>query len=133
MGAFKKMGVRGRRLVESASGICVITTPGAEPGSDVAVGRCMQRAWLALTRRGLVAQPMTAIASLETILELDPSRVPLVERQRATALVESLRAAFPSVERGSRIGMLMRIGWAPPPTARVRRLALEDSLALGVP
>ena len=61
MGVFAKMGARSRRLVESASGVCVITASGSEPAADVAVGRSMQRAWLALTRRGLVAQPMSSI------------------------------------------------------------------------
>jgi len=131
MGAFKKMGARARRLVESASGVCVIATRGSEPSTDVAVGRCMLRAWLTLTRRGLVAHPMTAIPALETILELEARAPgPLAERARATASVESLRAAFPSVEQGARIGLLMRIGWAAPPTSRVRRLALDDSIGV---
>ncbi|HEY8087699.1 MAG TPA: nitroreductase family protein [Polyangiaceae bacterium] len=129
LGAFKKMGARAQRLVESASGVCVIATQGSEPASDVAVGRCMQRAWLALTRRGLVAHPMMSIPALETILELgDQAGTQLAERERTGALVASLRAAFPNVERGSRIAFLMRVGWAPPPTTRVRRLPLEESV-----
>ncbi len=139
MGAFAKMGARARRLVESASGVCVVTAPNAEPGTDVTVGRCMQHAWLALTRKGLVAQPLMAIPVLETMLESPPGgeAAPgtgggeaLVERDRCAAVVESLRAAFPSVERGSRVAVVMRVGWAPPPTARVRRLPLEDSVAV---
>ena len=131
MGAFAKMGARARRLVESASGVCVVTTRGSEPGADVAAGRCMQHAWLALTRRGLVAQPLAAIPALEAMLDGEaPAGEPLVERDRCAALVESLRAAFPSVERTSRIAVLMRIGWAPSPTSRVRRLPLEESVAV---
>jgi hypothetical protein len=132
MGAFKKMGARVLRLLESSSGVFIIATRGSEPASDVAVGRCMQRAWLALTRRGLVAQPMSAIPKLETILELQDAGagVGLAERERAAALVASFRAAFPSVERGSRIAMLLRFGWAAPPTSVVRRLGLEESVAL---
>jgi nitroreductase len=127
MGAFRKMGVRAQRLVESASGVCVISTKGSDPGADVTVGRCMQRAWLALTRRGLAAQPMAAIPMLESAL--DPGDIPVEERERVTAVVRSLRAAFPNLEREARIGMLLRFGWAPAPTASVRRLALQDSLA----
>lgn len=129
LGAFKKMGVRARRLVESASGVCVIAARGSEPATDVTVGRCMQRAWLALTRRGLVAQPMMAVAAIEATLELDTGVAPRVELARATAVAESLRAAFPSVEKGARVAALLRIGWGPPPTSRVRRLALEESVA----
>jgi hypothetical protein len=131
MGAFAKMGARARRLVESASGVCVVTARGSEPAADVAAGRSMQHAWLALTRRGLVAQPMAALPALEAMLgDEGGTSEPLAERERIAAAVEALGAAFPSVERGSRIAVLMRIGWAPPPTSRVRRLALEDSVSV---
>jgi len=130
MGAMAKMGAHARRLVESASGVCVVVTRGAEPAGDVAVGRCMQRAWLALTRRGLVAQPMTAIPALEAMLELDErAGVENEGRERAAAVVAACLGAFPSVEKGSRVALLMRVGNAPPPTALVRRLPLHDSVA----
>jgi nitroreductase len=129
MGAFRKMGARAQRLMESASGVCVISTKGAEPIDDVHVGRCLQRAWLALTRRSLAAQPMGAIPLLEGALELEAAGVPVADRERAVAVVQALRAAFPNLEHGSRIGVLLRFGWAPPPTALVRRLSLQDSLA----
>ena len=104
----------------------------SDPVSDVAVGRCMQRAWLALTRRGMVAQPMSTIPAFEAMLEPQDggAGVTLAERDRAAALVASFRAAFPSVERGARIGMLLRFGWASAPTSVVRRLPLEESVAL---
>ena len=129
-GAFAPMGARARRLVESASGVCVLVTRGTEPSTDVTIGRCMQRAWLLLTRRGLVAQPMSTVSALEAMLDVERGGGPAVgERQRVEDLVAKVRAAFPSVERTSRIGLILRVGWAPPPTARVRRLALQDSLA----
>lgn len=120
MGVFVKMGARARRLMESASGVCVVTAVGSEPATDVAAGRLMQRAWLALTRRGLVAQPMSSIPALEAMADAG---------ERANEVVANLRAAFPNMERGSRIAVMMRIGWAPAATARVRRLPLEDSVA----
>ena len=121
MGVFKKTGARARRLIESASGVCVLTASGTDPAADVAVGRSMQRAWLALTRRGLVAHPMSSIPALEAIPAGD---------ERIAAVLAATRAAFPSVDKGSRIALLMRFGWAPPPTVRVRRLPLEDSVAI---
>ncbi len=124
----RRMGARAQRLVESASGVCVISTRGTEPAADVAVGRSMMRAWLALTRKGLVAQPLGAIPLLENMLELDASGA-LAERERIAGVVRSLRAAFPNLEREARIGALLRFGWAPPPTAVVRRRSLADSLA----
>jgi nitroreductase len=129
-GAFRKMGARARRLLESASGVCVITAPASDPNADVAVGRCMQRAWLALTRRGLVAQPMSSIPALQTVTLLDgQAGIEPVEPERTAALLGSFRAAFPSVERGAQIALLLRFGRAPPPTLRVRRLPLEESVA----
>ena len=110
--------------MESASGVCVITTQGSEPASDVAAGRCMQRAWLALTRRGLVAQPMMSIPALEA------AHGGLADSERSAAVVASLAASFPSVERGARVAVLMRVGWATPPTSIVRRLPLEESVAV---
>jgi len=121
MGVFKKMGARARRLIESASGVCVFTASGNEPAVDVAVGRSMQRAWLALTRRGLVAHPMSAIPALEATS---------AGNERVANVLAAARAAFPSVDRGSRIALLLRFGWAPAPTVRMRRLPLEDSVAL---
>jgi nitroreductase len=120
MGIFKKTGARARRLMESASGVCILAVNGSDQASDVAVGRSMQRAWLALTRRGLVAQPMSTIPALEALPVGD---------ERAEAVLRAARGAFPSLERGARIALLMRFGWAPAPTVRVRRLPLEESLA----
>jgi hypothetical protein len=129
--ASKKMGARARRLVESASGVCVIAARGVEPGSDVDAGRSLQRAWLALTRRGLVAQPMMAVPGLEAVLDQgDAAPVKLVDPERAKAVVEALRGAFPSLEKGARIAAMMRFGWGPPPSSRIRRLPLEESLAV---
>ena len=121
MGIFKKTGARARRLIESASGVCVVTVSGTEPAADVAVGRSMQRAWLALTRRGLVAHPMSSIPALDAMPAGD---------ERVAAVLASARAAFPSVDRGSRIALLLRFGWAPAPTVHVRRLPLEESVAI---
>jgi nitroreductase len=126
-GAFEKMGARARRLVESASGVCVVVTRGSEPSTDVAVGRCMQLAWLALARRGLVAQPLTAIPALEAMLEAGGE---MKHRERAAAIVVACHAAFPSVEKESRIAILMRFGKAPPPTVIAGRLPLAQSVAV---
>lgn len=134
MGAFRKTGARAQRLVESASGVCVVSTKGTDAASDVAVGRSLQRAWLALTRRGLAAQPMGSIPRLESALEATPEPGGGgLDRERATAVAQLLRGAFPNLEKESRIGMVLRFGWAAAPTALVRRLPLGDSLAMAPP
>jgi nitroreductase len=136
MGAMAKMGAHARRLVESASGVCVVVARAGEPATsavpavDVAVGRCMQRAWLGLTRKGLVAQPMGAIPALEAMGEEDErAGIKGAAQERGAAAVAALRAAFPSLEKGARVAVLLRIGYAPAPTTLARRLPLADSLA----
>jgi nitroreductase len=129
LGAFRKMGAAARKLMESASGVCVITARGDEPASDVNVGRSLQRAWLALTRQGMVAQPMTAIPALEALLERDPASLS-GDLAAISAVVGGLRGAFPGVERGSRIAFLMRFGWAVAPTSRAGRRPLDESVAI---
>ena len=127
-GAPQRMGARARRLVESASGVCIFTRPdGSDSLADVTVGRCLQRAWLALTRRGLVAQPLSVFHVLEGILAIEGWD--LLERERVESVLSRFKGAFPSVEKGSSISMLMRYGWAPAPTTLVRRLPLEESVA----
>jgi len=127
-GAPQRMGARARRLVESASGVCIFTKPdGPDPLGDVTVGRCLQRAWLALTRKGLVAQPMSVFQVLDSVLGVEGSDLP--EHERVESVLSRFKGAFPSVEKGASIAMLMRYGWAPPPTTLVRRLPLEESVA----
>jgi hypothetical protein len=126
-GALQKMGARARRLVESASGVCIITQPDTDdPAAAVSVGRCMQRAWLTLTRRGLVAQPMTTVQALGGVLGVEGSSLP--EHERVEALLAKFVAAFPSVEKGASIALLMRYGWAPLPTMHVGRLPVGESV-----
>jgi nitroreductase len=127
-GAPQRMGARARRLVESASGVCIFTKLGGpDPIADVNVGRCLQRAWLALTRRGLVAQPMSVFHVLDNVLGIEGSDLP--KREQVEGVLSRFKAAFPSVEKGSSLAMLMRYGWAPPPTTLVRRLPLGESVA----
>lgn len=69
---------------------------------------------------------MTAIPVLEATLEVDGA---VADCDRAATVVQALRGSFPNLERESRIGAVLRFGWAPAPTAVARRLPLEDSLA----
>ena len=127
-GAPQKMGARARRLIESSSGVLLVTRPASsDAAASMAVGRLMLRAWLALTRRDLVAQPMCTVQALEAAYGVDGSDLP--EQGRVKAALASFRAAFPSVPENTSIAVLMRYGWAPaPPTTLARRLPLEESL-----
>lgn len=117
-----------RRLVRSASGLAIVIAPDELPTTDVAVGRAMLRAWLAATRAGLAVQPMMSFPVLDGALSMGESALQArLRRRRAPELLEELRRAVPEVERG-RVGWLMRVGYAPPPTCRTGRRPLQDLL-----
>ena len=129
----KKLGARARRLLESASGVCVITA-GPDPADDIDVGRAVQRAWMVLTKLGMAAQPMTTPITLplafRTLSDLDGARDTIpdaldVVPVRARALGEALRRAFPNLAHDARVAFLLRFGWAEAPSCRVGRLPIE--------
>jgi hypothetical protein len=118
--AAKTLGTRARRLMESASGVLIVTTTGSDPMSDVDVGRSVQRAWMALTQKGLAAHPMTTVMSLALAAEPD---------ERLSSVLASFRGAFPHLAEGSRIAFLMRFGFADAPTLRSGRYELAESVS----
>jgi hypothetical protein len=127
--AFRRLAARTRRLVESASGVCVVTTSGDAPEADVNAGRTMMRGWLALARRGMVAQPLSAVATLDALLSRDDrATLPATDIERAGAVVQAMRAAVPSVEEGARVAIVLRVGWTTATPTRVGRRALADSV-----
>jgi hypothetical protein len=121
--AAKALGARARRLVESASGVCILTAIGDDPMTDVDLGRSLQRAWMVLTQRGIAAHPMTAMMSLASS--------PGANDDPIAALHASFRRTFPNVPDDARIAFLMRFGWAEAPSCRVGRFPLEDSCVVG--
>lgn len=112
-----------RRLVQSASGICVVTARDARPETDVEAGRALERAWLALASEGLAAQPMMSLLVLENIADhgLAPSLSPAL-RRKLDSFRQDLRLLLGVGETSlGRPAFLLRFGHAPPPTARTGR------------
>jgi len=122
--SIKVLAARARKLIESASGVLIITTASNEPMADVDVGRVMQRAWMTLTREGLAVHPMTRIISLG----LGPSSMG-TENDLLPPLLQSFRKVFPMIPETTRIAFLMRFGWAEAPTCRTGRLPVSESIA----
>ncbi len=120
----KTLAARARKQMESASGVLLIATHGDDPAADVDVGRALQRAWMALTQRGLAAHPMTKLVSLA----ITPSSGG-TENDLVKALVSAFRRTFPNVPDDWRFAMLLRFGWAEPPSFRAGRHELEESCA----
>jgi hypothetical protein len=119
----KVLASRARKLIESASGVLIITTSGSDPMADVDVGRSVQRAWMVLTKEGLAAHPMTTIMSLLQ----GPSSMG-TENDLLPPIVAAFRKTFPNVPDDTRIALLMRFGFAEAPTCRVARLPVGESI-----
>jgi hypothetical protein len=112
-----------RRLVSSASGLCLVVAPDGREVTDLLVGRSVQRVWLALTAAGLAAQPMMSPLVLENAAENGgPELVASLGPERLQALRDELRRLAPEVGTG-RPAFLLRFGFAPPPAERTGRLS----------
>ncbi|HZU34496.1 MAG TPA: hypothetical protein VFA18_01235, partial [Gemmataceae bacterium] len=64
-GGLRAFASNAQRLVDSASGLCMITAPDDRCSTDLTVGRAMARAWLSLTTEGMSAQPMMSLVVLD--------------------------------------------------------------------
>lgn len=126
-GAMKVMADKTRKLVESASGLCLTVAPDARDEADISVGKVMQRSWLTLTAENLAVQPMMSLLVLENAAENGPAdlRARLGDEKLAS-LRRDLRTRLPEIGTG-RPSYLMRFGYGPPPRIRVSRLPLEAS------
>jgi len=148
-GSFSRLA---RRLLNSASGLCVVTALDAAPGTDVLVGLALQRAWLALTEAGLAAQPMMTLPVLDSVLtqsvagslrdpnagdvdshrssgsQAESSVQRISEKSGYTAdrqLVDGLLARFHELVpelQSGRPAFLLRFGFAGPVSGRTGRL-----------
>jgi nitroreductase len=116
---------RTRRLVLSSSGLGLLVAPDGAEATDFVVGRAMQRAWLALTSRGLAVQPMMSWLVLENVLDHGPAElVAALGAERVRKLGAAFRALLPEIGSG-RPAALLRFGYAPPPSARTGRLSVQ--------
>ena len=114
------------RLVQSSAGVALVVAHDRADESDVAVGRAMQRAWLALCARGLAVQPMMSLPVLDNALENGSSKLlATLGQARVQSLMHELRMALPEIGHG-RPAALLRFGYASPPSGRTGRLPLES-------
>jgi nitroreductase len=125
VGVSRVFAAKARRLVSSASGLCLVVAPDLGEEKDLDVGRAMQRAWLALTAEGLAVQPMMSLLVLENVWEHgDAALLDSLGRGRLAGLRREFRALVPEIG-GRRPAFLMRFGFAPAPSGRTGRLPLH--------
>jgi sulfur-carrier protein adenylyltransferase/sulfurtransferase len=118
-----------RRRVASASGLCIAVSPDGSRKTDLAVGRVLERAWLALTSEGLAAQPFLSVAAIADIMKNgSPGLIASLDRARVGALLDEFRRLVPELG-ARRPAFVMRFGFAPSPSARTERRPLDAVIA----
>jgi hypothetical protein len=122
-GGPKIFGSHARKLVGSASGLCLVTVDENIPNPEVAVGRAMLRAWLALTDNGLAAQPMMTLPVLQNTLRLGtPEVIAAANANGASTVLEDFYNEVHSIGIRGQVGFILRFGYAPSPSGRTGRL-----------
>lgn len=114
-------------LAESASGFCLITSSETGARADFAIGRAMQRAWLALTQERFAAQPMMSLLVLQNMVD---QASPVLGDGGRRAAAESLLHQFyrfVATFTPGRPGALMRFGSTDEPSVQIGRLPLSAS------
>lgn len=120
-GGLRALAGKTRRLVASATGVCMISTENRARSADWQVGRTAQLAWLALTDQGLAAQPMMSMPVLANIL--DHGLEGTLGRPDIAALLTDFHALVPEMEQPA---FLFRFGYATRPAVRTGRLPIEE-------
>jgi nitroreductase len=125
VGVSRVFAAKARRLVASASGLCLVVARDDAVETDLLVGRAMQRAWLTLNAEGLAVQPMMSLLVLENVSEHgDAALVESLGRGTLADLRDDFRTQVPEIG-GWRPAFLMRFGFAPAPSGRTGRLPLH--------
>lgn len=115
-----------RRLVESASGMCIVSVAQETFETDLQAGRAMERAWLTLNAAGLAVQPMMSLLVLENLMVHGSAELKHeIGTEHVATLSQELRAIVPETENRI-LGFMMRFGYGEAPTGRTGRLPLND-------
>lgn len=124
-GIHRTMGKHTKTLGESSSCLCVFVAPDNRQTTDLTVGRCMQRAWLALTAGGMATQPMMSGMVIDAVLELGSrDLVAAMGRDKLVAIRDEFRTQIPECQDG-RLAAMLRGGYAPDVTGRTGRMPLD--------
>jgi hypothetical protein len=128
-GGLRAFAANARRLVAGAAGLCLVVAPDRAAATDLAVGRAMQRAWLALTAEGLAVQPMMSLPVLDNALEHGGAGLAASLGPEVPPLLAELGRLAPEVGAG-RLAYLMRFGYAAGVSGRTGRRPLSAVVAI---
>lgn len=128
LGVRRKLAASAGRLVDSASGVCLLDQCELTPQMDILVGRAMQSAWLALTAEGMATQPMMSLVVLDNMICRDALPVSL-KRSKVSSVLERFRELVPEME-SAHPAFVMRFGFAKSASVRTSRLPLEANTSV---
>jgi len=119
-----------RRLIKSASGLCLIVTPNFDNIKYFLAGRMVERAWLELTSQGFSAQPAMSIIVLQNILRnCSKELVGTLGRDKIENLLKEFHSLIGEIGEGFPI-FLLRFGRAKKPSAIASRLPLKELISV---
>ena len=112
-----------RKLIRSASGLCLIAADSVADHADLRAGQALQRAWLTLTELGLAAQPMMSLLVLDNALRRGDHALAMRLAQRgAPVVVSDFHEAVRLLGLDGQPRFLLRFGYAAAPSGRMGRL-----------
>lgn len=121
-GIAKKIAADNARLFQASSSFIAFLSAGDAPEDFIALGRSMQRVWLACTRENIAVQPITGVLFLYRRVRAHMAEG-IADKQQ-----QLISSSYEEIRRQCNAGdnevlFLLRIGIAPPPTASSSRLA----------
>jgi molybdopterin/thiamine biosynthesis adenylyltransferase len=120
------LGMITRTAIRSSSALAIITVGGLRPADYVLGGEAVERLWLDAERSGLAVHPVSPVFIYATD---DSDFVDLVgERAGALRTLSELFRQTVGIEDAEQLALVLRLSHAPPPSARSRRLPLDQVL-----
>lgn len=117
------------KALHASSAAALIWTGEDSATAHLTGGRAVERVWLAAQACGLAVQPWSALPYLLARDAAGGEGFEEHERQQLESLERRLRAVLPSPPGATRL-LLVRLAWAPPPSARSLRRPLTDVMRL---
>lgn len=109
-------------LYASSSAIAGFAIKSDEPDDYIRTGMAMQRLWLCATSEGIAVQPLAGITLLAQYLKGENNHVSPAHAERINEAYHKIQREFDRDDTNA-VVLLLRLGFAPPATARTKRAA----------
>ena len=119
-GIYKKIAADNASLFQASASLVAFLSAGTEPKHFVAAGRAMQRVWLACSRVGIAAHPITGVLFLyQRVRAGTADGISSLQQQRIKTAYEVIVRETGVKDKS--VIFLLRVGFAPAPTATSSR------------